>query len=816
MPSESTETLICVLSSDILHAIARNVELNNAHQSRISLVKYLMKLKKDKHGLLDIKVKGISSKKLGLIQKMSKNIQKNIISDLLIWAKKNKSKDFLKFINKTKKGIDHLYDKTTEKIDKKSKRKFIKFDSENDSENESLSDESDDDSDNESFSDSESDSNYESDYDSEDDSDYVNESETEESYDDSDDESEYESEEEEIYKKKKNHHKKRKSGSEKRKRESENKFKETYKKFKKPVLKSNLSGFKKLNEKQQNKVIEEMKRYGDNPNSNTPILYKILLSNIPENCKEDVLTKFHHSKEEESSKFPDWLDCLLTIPFGEYVPPPITNDASKSKLAGFMNSTKKCLNDAVHGHDEAKQKILQYVAQTITNPSSNGLVLGIEGPMGNGKTTLIEKGFAKAMKRPFATIPLGGIQDGSFFEGHGYTYDGSRCGAIVDVLIKTRCMNPVIYMDELDKVSQTHRGDEIINLLIHLIDPSQNNHFRDRYFSGIDIDLSQATFIFSYNDADSINPILMDRITKINTKGFRLPQKLLIAKDYLMSKILSDIGLDPSEVMFSDDILEWIITTYTNEGGVRCLQKLLYEVLRELNYRKMTTNSIEMPFKFTKKNIQKDFLKLKRPHIHDKIHSESIIGKINGLYATTNDTGGVLPIEASLMPSNEKLRLELTGHLGKVMLESVQVAKTLSWKLINEKVQTEWMNQWEKYCQGIHIHCPEGGVPKDGPSAGTAITVAIYSLLSKMKINNEIGITGEIDLSGKVLPIGGLESKLFGAKQAGCKLILIPKNNKKDFDRIKEEYPTLIDDNFKVKIVSTIQEVIKEVFPVTT
>lgn len=578
-------------------------------------------------------------------------------------------------------------------------------------------------------------------------------------------------------------------------------------------MSSYIQTFKDLGKDQKDKIIKEFRKFG-HKTSNKPLVYRVLLSDIPEQGKNDILDRLRQNRHEDSSKLQEWLEGILSVPFGKYAETPVNSTSSKSQIKSYLSETKDTLDEAVHGHEEAKQKILQFIAQTISNPSPNGLVLGIEGPMGNGKTTLVEKGFAKALQRPFVTIPLGGIQDGSFLEGHGYTYEGSRWGAIVNTLIVSKHMNPVIYMDELDKVSQTHHGNEIINLLIHLVDPSQNSHFRDKYFAGINFDLSRATFIFSYNDADLINPVLMDRISHLSTRGFRLPEKLIISQKYLLKSILQDVGMKEETIVIDDEVLEWIIEQYTHEGGVRELKKILYDIIREVNLRNLESNKTKLPLHIKKKDIEEDFLKKRKPYLHTKIHKKPTIGKINGLYATCNDTGGIIGIEASFVPSSSKLNLELTGRQGDVMKESMAVAKTLAWNMLPVDVKKSWTEKWSgsEWCeQGVHIHCPEGGVPKDGPSAGAAITTALFSLLTQKIVRNSIGITGEIDLSGKVLAIGGLESKIFGAIAAGCKKVLCPKENQKDLDCIMEMHGKDFQKmKFEVKTVSTIQQVFDE------
>ena len=236
-----------------------------------------------------------------------------------------------------------------------------------------------------------------------------------------------------------------------------------------------------------------------------------------------------------------------------------------------------------------KNQIVQLITQWITNPESGGNVIGIQGPMGNGKTTLVKEGISKAVDRPFAFITLGGCSDSAYLEGHNYTYEGSLWGKIVDVLMQTQCMNPIIYFDELDKVSETKKGEEIINMLIHLIDTSQNTEFQDKYYSGIDIDISKAIFIFSYNDKNKINPILFDRLLNIETNGFEKEDKIEIAKNYLVKGILKQLGMDKELVILENDVVDYLIENYTDgEKGVRSLKKCLELVYSKLNVLLLT------------------------------------------------------------------------------------------------------------------------------------------------------------------------------------------------------------------------------------
>jgi endopeptidase La len=568
---------------------------------------------------------------------------------------------------------------------------------------------------------------------------------------------------------------------------------------------------------------------------NYPVTLRILLSGMPTKVKEEVLFKYENSsKREESGKFGTWLDAILNVPFGKFQK---QKKPDTENLTDFFKQAQEILDSAVAGHIQAKHKLLQYLGQLIRNPDSKGTVLGIEGPMGVGKTTLVEKGVAKILGLPFYAIPLGGASDASFLNGHSYTYEGSIYGQIVDVLIKSKVMNPIIYFDELDKVSDTHRGQEIINLLIHMIDPAQNNHFQDRYFGNIDIDLSRCFFIFSYNDASSFNPILRDRIFEVKASGFTTVQKISIAREHLVPQVLTEVGLSEKEISigFSDKCLEYIISQYTFEGGVRKFKECLLEICREVNLELLmeqkqvtkpsssshlasrrtpsSSKSTKVPLKkitVTEENLRSKYLKHRRPVTPEKIHTESAMGRINGLYATMNETGGIIPIETSWLPSDQTMMMSITGNLGKVMTESTHVSRTLAWNLTSEETQKKWLDTWNSSGKmSIHVHCPDGSIQKEGPSAGVALTVVIYSLLNKREVKNYMGVTGEINLSGEVMAIGGLREKLYGARTAGITHVLFPKQNLPDYEKILLECPDLhSESNFKATPISTIQEAI--------
>ena len=283
----------------------------------------------------------------------------------------------------------------------------------------------------------------------------------------------------------------------------------------------------------------------------------------------------------------------------------------------FMEDSKKILDDAVFGLNDAKMLIMQMIGQWITNPDAMGSAIAIKGPPGTGKTTLVKEGISKILNRDFAFIALGGATDSSSLEGHGYTYEGSTWGKIVDILIQTKCMNPVIYFDELDKISDTPKGEEIVGILTHLTDTTQNNQFHDKYFAEIDFDLSKCLFIFSYNDESKINPILKDRMYRIQTEGYNQKEKAVISMRYMLPKIREQVKFSESDIEISDDILKYIISTYTGEEkGVRNLKRCLEVIYTKLNlyrlmkpginlFEKDMTIEVKFPLQLTKEMVDK-------------------------------------------------------------------------------------------------------------------------------------------------------------------------------------------------------------------
>ena len=314
-----------------------------------------------------------------------------------------------------------------------------------------------------------------------------------------------------------------------------------------------------------------------------------------------------------------WINGFIRMPLGIYKSLPVSMEDGPEKCSAFVQEIQKCMNAAVYGQDEAKLQILQFVSAWLANPKAAGNVLSIHGPAGVGKTTLVKEGIAKALGRPFHFITLGGATDASFLDGHSYTYEGSTWGRIAEVLIQSQCMNPVIYFDELDKVSDTPKGEEIINLLIHLTDGAQNDKFQDKYFTGIDFDLSRCLFIFSHNDHSKLNPILKDRMYNIPVSGFNMKEKTVIAEQYLLPTALKDLNLF-EKVSISNEIVKYVIEHHTGgEPGVREMKRAIQTIVSKINLLRFyndekavpfSIKNFKLPFTVTKEHIEV-FLKKK-------------------------------------------------------------------------------------------------------------------------------------------------------------------------------------------------------------
>ena len=379
---------------------------------------------------------------------------------------------------------------------------------------------------------------------------------------------------------------------------------------------------KKMSNKEQLQVMKDLKEINSHINIEKPYRLSLLESKIPSNFKAIALQKLNVLRsmepgDSEYHKIKTWVDTFMKIPFGVHKALSIKMDDGIDKCNEFMNNAKQTLDNCVYGLDDAKMQIMQMIGQWVVNPSALGTAIAIKGPPGTGKTSLIKEGISKILGREFAFIALGGAGDSSFLEGHSYTYEGSSWGKILQILIDSKCMNPVIYFDELDKISDTPRGEEIVGILTHLTDTSQNSQYHDKYFSEIDFDLSKCLFIFSYNDENKVNPILKDRMYRIQTKGYDAKEKTIIARKYLLPKIREQVCFTEEEVIIPDDTIQYIVGNVSltnNEPGVRNLKRCLEIIHTKLNLFRLVKSDtnlfskemdlkVEFPFTVTRKHV---------------------------------------------------------------------------------------------------------------------------------------------------------------------------------------------------------------------
>lgn len=390
--------------------------------------------------------------------------------------------------------------------------------------------------------------------------------------------------------------------------------------------------FNKLQVEEQKKIIKELREINKITRIEKPYRLTLLESDMPVLFKGAAMKKINSLRYMEPGsgeyyKIKNWVDTFMRIPFGKYQTLPVNIDNGVEQCHDFMENAKKTLDAAVYGLNDAKMQIMQMMGQLITNPSSIGTAIAIQGPMGTGKTTLVKEGISKILNRPFAFIALGGATDSSFLEGHSYTYEGSTWGKIVQILVDSKCMNPVIYFDELDKISDTPKGEEIAGILTHLTDTSQNSQYHDKYFAEVDFDLSKCLFIFSYNDESKVNPILRDRMYRIHTKGYDKKQKTIISNNHLLPKIREQVKFSESEIIIPDETLHYIMENHCNkEDGVRNMKRCLEIIYTKLNlYRLMKpdtnlfeesmTLKVQFPFKVTTDIVDKLITKEKEDNI---------------------------------------------------------------------------------------------------------------------------------------------------------------------------------------------------------
>lgn len=385
-------------------------------------------------------------------------------------------------------------------------------------------------------------------------------------------------------------------------------------KFEHSLSREELDYFDGLNHEEKLQIMAKDQQVRDLAvDQSVPLRFKILKSDIDPNAKRIILSKLEHIQRmnqgsSEYFKLRNWINAATRLPLGKYNTLAVSIQDPVSKIAEFLESMRKTLDDTVYGHSETKDEVIRIFAQWIANPSSKGNVIGIHGPMGCGKTSLVKDGICKALNMPFGFIALGGANDGSFLDGHGFTYEGSTYGKIAEVLMKAGVMNPIIFFDELDKISQSTRGEEVTGILMHLTDASQNERFNDKYFGELDLDLSKALIVFSYNDETLVNPILRDRMITIAVSGYKKKEKVVIAQKHLIPSVVSHFNIASDDIKFSDDIIEMIIDRVATEDGVRNLKRGIESIVSWINISRFSScpeNVATFPFEVTYEHVKK-------------------------------------------------------------------------------------------------------------------------------------------------------------------------------------------------------------------
>ena len=538
---------------------------------------------------------------------------------------------------------------------------------------------------------------------------------------------------------------------------------------------------------------------------------------------EDAYKEIKKQIDKLSRMHPDSADANTTQSYLDWVVEvPFENLANK-KLS--VQEVAKQLNADHYGLERPKDRIEEYFAlrellqlRGVAGKVNNGAILCFAGPPGVGKTSLANS-IAKALKRELVRVALGGLEDVNELRGHRRTYIGAMPGRIVQGLIEAKQMNPVVVLDEIDKVGRSFRGDPTA-VLLEILDPEQNNKFRD-YYLNFNIDLSKVVFVATANDVSAIPPALRDRMEFIELSSYTPQEKFEIAKKYLIPQELKKHGLKPSEVALGKDVLSLIISDYTRESGVRNLRRRLADIFRKAAKRLLEGDVQKITV--TTKNLN-EFLEKKVFEI-EHADKKPQIGQVNGL-AWTSVGGDVLKIEAIRIQG--KGGLQITGSLGDVMKESAYIAFSLVKVLIDTKkikvpakiipslpddvkdgVKKEPSPSEVYRRYDLHIHVPEGATPKDGPSAGITMVTAIASILTDTKVRSDVAMTGEITLSGRVLPIGGLKEKLIAAHKAGIKTALIPRKN---YERDLGDIPQDVKNDMQIIPVDVIEDVLKNAF----
>ena len=540
-----------------------------------------------------------------------------------------------------------------------------------------------------------------------------------------------------------------------------------------------------LNEKMK-AIQKELGRKDDRGNENEELRKKIEHARMPKDAEEKAVQELKRLESmppmsAEATVSRNYLDWLIAMPW-----------AKKTRERKDLLAAEKILNEDHHGLEKVKERIVEFLAvrQLVNNPK--GPILCFVGPPGVGKTSLA-KSIARATNRKFVRLSLGGVRDEAEIRGHRRTYIGAFPGQIIQMIKKAGTRNPVFLLDEVDKMSMDFRGDPSAALL-EVLDPEQNHSFSDHYLD-VEFDLSSVFFIATANVLHTIPQALQDRLEVLRLPGYTEREKIEIAARHLVGKQIESHGLKPQNVTFSEDALQEVVRRYTREAGVRNMEREISSIFRKIA-RKVVLEGKTYRADVTPENLG-DYLGIPRyRHTRPEEHNE--IGTATGL-AWTEVGGEILPIEVTLMPGKGALRL--TGKLGDVMQESAHAAMSF----VRSRAEQYGIEKDFNRRLDVHIHVPEGAIPKDGPSAGITICTALVSALAKTPVRRDVAMTGEITLRGRVLPIGGVKEKLLAAHRIGTKIVILPRENEKDL----AEVPRNVLEVMRVELVSHIDEVLK-------
>jgi len=508
-----------------------------------------------------------------------------------------------------------------------------------------------------------------------------------------------------------------------------------------------------------NELYEEIEQYRD----------KILKAKMPENAEEESLRQLKklermHPDTAETATLRNWLDIMTELPW---------STASKDNLN--LKKAEKILDEDHYGLERVKERIVESLAVRKLREKPKGSILCLVGPPGVGKTSL-GRSVARALNRKFVRLSLGGIHDEAEIRGHRRTYVGAMPGRIIQAIQQAGTNNPLIMLDEIDKVGADFRGDPS-SALLEVLDPEQNSTFRDNYL-GVTFDLSNAMFMTTANMLDTVQPALRDRMETITLSGYTEEEKLEIAKRHLIPKQIEENGLGKADVKFDRKAIAKMISEYTQEAGLRQLEREIGKTCRKVARNKAELEGKFAPMRVTAETL-KDFLRMPKIFTEGALKKDQI-GTVTGL-AWTAVGGDILFIEA--LKTKGKGKLQLTGQLGEVMQESAQAAFSYAKARAKELGIDE--DALENY--DIHIHLPEGAIPKDGPSAGITMATALVSVLSQRPVRKDVAMTGEITLRGNVLPVGGVKEKLLAARRAKVRTVILPEPNRRDLEDLPQE-----------------------------